>query len=146
MSQLTVTHPTIVGEELTTEERVIFSGLTGRGRKPGKLVEEAWMVVGRRSGKTRAMAILAAYIAALCDHADLLAPGERAVLPIISASINQGSKPLQYLNGIFDGVPMLAAMVEGRTADSISLTNRVDIKCYAGNQVGNLSRAFAAHE
>ncbi len=79
------------------------------------------------------MAVLAAYIAALCDHTDLLAPGERAVLPIMSASVSQAGKALQYLNGIFDHVPTLGAMVEARTADSIALSNRVDIQCAAAS-------------
>src|SRR5271165_4751532 len=79
------------------------------------------------------MAVLAAYIAALCDHSDLLAPGERAVLPIMSASVAQAGKALQYLNGIFDSVPTLGAMVEGRTSDSIALSARVDIQCAAAS-------------
>jgi len=79
------------------------------------------------------MAVLAAYIAALCDHTDLLAPGERATLPIMSASVSQASKALQYLNGIFDHVPALAGLVEARTADSIALSSRVDIECAAAS-------------
>ena len=103
----------IVGEKLTDYERGIFKALTGREREPGELVEEFWGILGRRSGKTRAMAILAAWIAALCDHSDILAPGERAVVPLVSASKQQAGKSLQYLNGVFDHIPVLAAMVEG---------------------------------
>src|SRR5271166_5931510 len=88
---------------------------------------------GRRSGKTRAMAVLAAYFAGCCDHSDLLAPGERAVLPLMSASVAQATKALQYLNGIFDNAPSLTGLVESRTADSIALTNRVDIQCAAAS-------------
>ena len=123
----------IVGETLTPEERVVFESLTGRPQEPGEPVEEFWAIIGRRSGKTRAMAVLAAWIAALCDHSDLLAPGERAVLPIMSASVAQAGKALQYLNGIFDHIPTLGAMVEARTADSISLSTRVDIECAAAS-------------
>ncbi len=75
------------------------------------------------------MAVLAAYIAALCDHADRLAPGERAVLPILSASVWQAQKAFGFLAGIFDAVPALSAMVVGRTAETIALSNRVDIEC-----------------
>ena len=54
------------GEPLTDEERVTFQALTGREREPGRPVE-AYRIIGRRSGKTRAAAILASYLAGLCD-------------------------------------------------------------------------------
>ena len=72
----------IVGEELTDDERVIFKILTGRDREPLEPVEEFWGVIGCSSGKTCAMAVLAAYLAACVDHRDVLAPGERGVIPL----------------------------------------------------------------
>jgi hypothetical protein len=63
------------GEPLTDDERAIFASLTGRPQEPGEAVEEFWAIVGRRGGKTRALAVLAAYLAALCDWSDILAPG-----------------------------------------------------------------------
>ncbi len=123
----------IAGEELTDDERIVFRTLTQREREPLRPVEEFWGIKGRRSGGTRAMAVKGAWIAALNDHSDVLAPGERATLPIVSASVWQAAKMLQYLNGIFSTVPALAALVEGRTTDSISLSNRVDLECVASN-------------
>jgi len=123
----------IVGERLTDYERGTFKALTGREREPGEPVEEFRGIIGRRSGKTRAMAVLAAWIAALCDHSDILAPGERAVVPLVSASKQQAGKALQYLNGLFDHIPILAAMVEGRTDEKISLSNGVDIESAAAS-------------
>lgn len=117
-----------MGEELTAPERVVFESLTGRPREPLERVEELWLIFGRRSGKTRAAAVLGAYIAALCDHSAVLAPGERATLPILSMSTWQAQKALQYLRGIFDNVPALAKLVEGQTADTIGLSTRVDLE------------------
>jgi hypothetical protein len=119
----------IVGEELTADERIVFEALTGREREPGQPVEEFDGIFGRRSGKTRSVAILAAYIAALCDHSGALAPGERAVLPILSASVWQAQKAFQYLDGIFSEVPALTALLTGKTSDTISLSNGVDLEC-----------------
>jgi len=118
-----------MGEELMPEERVIFKAVTGREREPVERVDELWMICGRRSGKTRAIAILAAYIAALIDFTDVLAPGERASLPIMSASMWQAQKAMSYLIGIFTEVPALARLVTGQTADTISLSTRVDLEC-----------------
>ena len=117
-----------MGEPLTLEERVVFELLTGRPQEPQERVEEMWAIIGRRGGKTRAVAVLAAYVAALVDFSDVLAPGERASLPIMSASTWQASKAKQYLSGIFAEVPALKRLVENETADTISLSTRVDIE------------------
>ena len=50
-------------------------------------------------------------------------------MPILSASVWQAGKALQYLNGIFSMVPALKALVTGETADTISLSDGVDIEC-----------------
>jgi len=123
----------ICGEELTDDERVFFESVTGRPQEPGQPIEEGWLIIGRRSGKTRAAAVLAAYLAALCDHSAVLAPGERATLPIISASVWQAGKALQYLDGIFSTVPALQQLVIGQTNDSISLGTGVDLECLAAS-------------
>lgn len=118
-----------MGEALTDDERVTFQELTGREREPLERVEELWEILGRRSGKSRSMAVLAAYLAALVDWSDILAPGERGVLPLASASLWQSKKLFEYLDGIFSTVPMLKQLVENQTADTISLRNRIDLVC-----------------
>jgi hypothetical protein len=69
-----------MGEELREDEREIFSKLTGRDREPLQRVDQFAAVIGRRGGKSRAMATLACYLAGLCEHTDALVPGERGVL------------------------------------------------------------------
>jgi hypothetical protein len=120
------------GEALTTEERVVFESLTGRPREPGRPVEEAFLVIGRRSGKTRACAVFASYLAGLCDYDDL-APGERASVLILSASLSQAQKAFAYVRGIFERVPVLRELVVGETADSISLSTGADIEVCPAN-------------
>lgn len=58
----------MMGEELTARERVFFESVTGRPREPLQRVEELHCIIGRRSGKTRAAATLAAYLAGLVDY------------------------------------------------------------------------------
>jgi hypothetical protein len=117
----------IVGEALTEEERVIFESLTGRGSEPLEPVEEFWGVIGRRGGKTRAMAILAAYLAACVDHRDVLAPGERGVIPLLAASVQQAASAFAFIEGIFAVAPNLKDLVDGATSDTLSLTTGIDI-------------------
>ncbi len=118
-----------MGEELTPEEREIFRTVFGRDYNPGERVDELWILAGRRAGKTRAIAVLAAYFAVFVDFTDVLAPGERASLPIMSASMWQAMKCKQYLNGIFSEVLALARLVTGQSVDTISLSTRIDVEC-----------------
>ena len=117
----------IIGEELTEDERVIFESLTGRPQEAGEPLEEFWAVIGRRGGKTRSMAVLAAFIAACCDHRDVLAPGERGVLPILAASMAQAQQAFNFVEGIFRASPHLVELVQSVTADTISLKTGIDI-------------------
>ena len=118
-----------MGEPLSEDERAVFTALTGREREPPRRVEEFWGCIGRRGGKTRAIAVLAAYIASLVDFGDVLAPGEKATLPILSHTVDQAQKCFSYLDGIFSTVPALRKLVVGQTSDTISLSTRVVIEC-----------------
>ena len=60
-------------------ERVIFKQFTGRDREPCQRVNELAVVAGRRGGKSRSMATLAAYIAGV--HNDVLVRRTRDVTP-----------------------------------------------------------------
>src|ERR1700712_4099499 len=59
------------GEALTDAEREVFRELTGgREREPDRPCKEIVAVCGRRAGKTRAMAVAAAYFARCIDYTD----------------------------------------------------------------------------
>jgi hypothetical protein len=124
-----------MGEALTAAEMQIFTQLTGRAETPGEAVEELWVIAGRRSGKTRAIGTLAAYLAGCCDYRAILGPGERGVLPIMAANTLQAGQCYNFIRGIFTNIPRFAALVEqlggrhgGITTDTISLKNRIDIQ------------------
>ncbi|WP_363347936.1 hypothetical protein [Methylocystis echinoides] len=117
-----------MGEPLTDEERCVFEQLTGRPQEPAEPVDELWAIVGRRGGKTRAAAVLAAYLASLCDWKDFLAPGERASLPIMSASIWQAAKARNYLIGLYSEVKAFRKQLANITGTELSLANGVDIE------------------
>ena len=118
----------IMGEALTDGERVVFETLTGRPREPGAPCEEFWACVGRRSGKTRAAAVLASYLGGLCDYHDL-AVGERPSVLLMSASLAQSTKAFGYVRGLFEHVAVLRSMVTAETGESVALSNGVDIEC-----------------
>jgi hypothetical protein len=124
-----------MGEPLNLGEMPTFTQVTGRTVTPAEAVEECWIIASRRSGKTRAIGTLAAYLAGCCDHHDVLGPGERGVLPIMAANTLQAGQCYNFIRGIFTNIPRFAALVEqlggrhgGITTDTISLKNRIDIQ------------------
>jgi hypothetical protein len=117
------------GEPLTPNEREVWRELTGgREREPLAPCEEIWALTGRRSGKTKTAAVAATWLAALNDHHGLAA-GERASLPILSATTWQSQRAFNLCRGVFAEAPALEALIESETADTIRLKNRVDIEC-----------------
>lgn len=117
-----------MGETLTQEERELFTLVTGRSQEPEERVDEFWGICGRRSGKTRAAGVLASYLATCVDWRDVLAPGERGVLPVLASSTFQAGRAFGHIAGILQHSPDLSEMIEGEpTADAIRLSSLVDI-------------------
>jgi hypothetical protein len=117
-----------MGEELREDEREIFSQLTGREREPLQRVDQFAAVIGRRGGKSRAMATLATYIAGLCDHRDALVPGERGVLLCVALDQRVAKIILDYAEASFERSPILKQLIASRTADALELTNGITLE------------------
>ena len=123
----------VMGEHLNEAERSIFNQLTG-GREyiPGQRVEEFCGVIGRRGGKSYAIACLATYIAGLCKHSNLVA-GERGILLIIAPDQKQADIVLDYVEANFRGSPILSQLIEVRTQRALRLINRIDVEVRASD-------------
>ncbi len=122
-----------MGEGLTDEEWEVFTALTGRLRGPLTRAEEFWAIVGRRGGKSRAVAALVIYLSVCCDHSANLAVGERGVCLVLAQNQKQAGVVFGYIRGILKSVPALAEMVVHETADRISLSNGIDIEVRAAS-------------
>jgi hypothetical protein len=116
-----------MGEALTDDERVLFTKLTGREREPLQRVDEFAAIVGRRGGKSRAMAVLATYIAGLCEH-EALVPGERGVLLCVALDQRVAKIILDYAQALFEGSPLLRQLIANRTSDALELTNGISLE------------------
>jgi hypothetical protein len=122
-----------MGERLYPAEREIFKRFTGRLREPGARIEEALFLIGRRGGKDRAAAVIAAYLAALVDWSAVLARGEIGLVLCVGADVRQATVQRDYIEGVFDSSPMLRKLISNRTADSIELTNGISIEVRAAS-------------
>ena len=120
-----------MGEALTDAERAIFTSLTRRAREPLQRVEELAAVVGRRGGKSRAMATLACYLASLCSH-DLVR-GETGVLLCIAPDQRQAGIVLGYAEAALQQSPILRQLISGRSNDALTLTNGINIEVRASS-------------
>ena len=120
-----------MGESLSDEERTIFTALTGRDKEPLQRVEEFCAVVGRRGGKSRAMAILAAYVGGLCKHQ--LVRGETGVVLLIAPDQRQGKIALDYCAAALEQSPILKQLIANRSSDTLELTNGISIEVRAAS-------------
>jgi hypothetical protein len=101
---------------------------TGRVAPPAEPFTEAALVVGRRGGKSRVLALIATYLATSRDYSPFLAPGEKATCAVIASDRKQARTIYRYILGMLEKVPELAAMIEDAKADIIELTNGVVIE------------------
>ena len=74
-----------------------------------------------------------AYLTALVDYSDILVPGERGRLPFLAQNTKQAAVAFGYSAAIFENVPLLKGLVANQTADTISLTNGVDLEVRAAS-------------
>jgi hypothetical protein len=118
----------IEGDDLST-----FTKHTGRQQPPTAAAREGWVIVGRRGGKSRIAALVAVYLACFRDYSAVLAPGEVGTVAVVAADRKQARTILRYVNGFLNAVPMLACMVEGRTSEGVTLSNRVVIEVHTAS-------------
>ena len=67
----------LFGLPMSPEDLEVYRRHTELDSPPNGPVTEAWLCVGRRGGKSRIAALIAVYLAAFRDYAEILAPGER---------------------------------------------------------------------
>jgi hypothetical protein len=77
------------------------------------------------------MALLAVYLACLCEH-DLV-PGERGVVLIIAPDVRQASIILNYAAAFIENSPLLRGRIINRTGDTIELANNIAIEVRAAS-------------
>jgi hypothetical protein len=78
------------------------------------------------------MSTLAAYVAGICTHPQLVA-GERGVLLCIAPDQRQAKIILEYVHAAFQQSIILAQLIANRTADALELTNRITVEVRAAS-------------
>jgi hypothetical protein len=66
----------LFGLAMSADQLEVFRACTGRATAPASPFNEAYIVCGRRAGKSAMLALVAVYLATFRNYADCLAPGE----------------------------------------------------------------------
>jgi hypothetical protein len=110
----------------------LFSKLSGGRKPPTQRVRELVVIAGRRSSKTETAAAAAVYLATVGAELEgtlrKLQPGERGVISVIAVDRSQSKVAVNYIRGMFDASPTLAALVDKETTDGVELRNGVTIE------------------
>ena len=109
---------------MTEEELAIYRKHTGRSAPPAEPLSEAWLVCGRRAGKSFVLAVIAVFLACFRDWRPFLGPGEAGTIMIIARDRRQARVIKRYVLGLLQAVPMLRRQIEREDAEGITLRNQ----------------------
>jgi hypothetical protein len=118
----------LFGLPMSDDQLATFKHHTGRTEAPTEASSEAWLIVGRRGGKSFVMALVAVFLACFFEYRQYLAPGERATVLVIAADRRQARVIIRYIKAMLTKIPSLALLIDRETADSFDLTNSVTIE------------------
>jgi hypothetical protein len=123
----------LFGLSMTADMLAIYRQCTGRDQPPTEAANEAWMVIGRRGGKSFMLALIAVFLASFRDYRSYLGPGERGTIVIIAADRKQARTILRYVMGLLRAVPMLARTIQHEGRESVDLANRISIEIHTAS-------------
>ena len=118
---------------MTPQQLAIYQRHTGRSMPPTAPLREGWLVCGRRAGKSFVLATVAVFLACFKDWRPFLGPGEAGTVMIVAADRRQARVIMRYCLGLLRAVPMLKQLIEGQTAESITLRNRVVLEIHTAS-------------
>ncbi|OSI65451.1 terminase large subunit domain-containing protein [Bradyrhizobium canariense] len=96
-------------------------------------MRELVLVIGRRGGKSRILALIAVWLACFHDYRQYLDEGELGVVQVLAADKEQARVILRYVKGFIKKVPMLARMIERDTNVGLELSNSISIEITASS-------------
>jgi hypothetical protein len=141
---INVVLPVLYGLPLDAEDLPTFQRSTGRTQLFQGPVTEAWFLCGRRSGKSRFLALLAVCVALFRDYRAYTAPGERPLVMVLAVDKDQAQTIFGYALALIRQTPKLAPMIERDTSDEIDLSNGVTIAVHTSSYKSVRGRTLAA--
>lgn len=119
------------GEKLNAQQLALYQQCTGRTQVPLGKVDELWLVVGRRGGKSETTAFLAVYLACFKKYA--FSKGEKGVGMLLAADRKQARVIMRYVSALLHSHPLLEKMIVAETQQSVTLDNDIIIEVHTSN-------------
>jgi hypothetical protein len=118
----------LFGLPLSAADLELFRRCTGRQHPPAGGFTEAWLVIGRRGGKSFILALIAVFLAVFRDWKPYLSPGEVGTVKIIAVDRKQARVIHKYCRALLTKVPAFASLINRDTDDEIVLNNSITIE------------------
>ncbi len=120
---------------MSKAEREIYARHTQRDYSNADAVEimHAVLICGRRSGKSRILALIGVYLAVMVDWSSRLSAGETGCVMILAASKDQARTIFKYCLGLLQETPIFERLVRKVTANTITLTSGIEIRVTAAS-------------
>ncbi len=118
---------------MTPEQLAIYRSCTGRETPPETPFNEAWLVCGRRGGKSFVLALIGVFLATFRDYREFLQPGERATIMVLAADRRQARAIFRFVYGLLHEVPALKQRVERTTQLELHLTRQVSLEIHSSS-------------
>jgi hypothetical protein len=118
---------------MTSEQLALYQRHTGRNTSPTTPFLEAWLVCGRRAGKSFMLALVAVFLACFKDWRAHLGPGEVGTIAVVCADRRQARTIMRFALGLLKATPMLKRQVINVTKESITLRNDIVIEIHTAS-------------
>ena len=118
---------------MTKEQLAIYQKHTGRQTPPTTPLQSAWLICGRRSGKSFVLSLVAVFLATLRDWRPYLGPAEVGTVMVVCAERRQARVIMRFVKGLLASTPMLRQLIVGERSESITLRNRVVIEVHTAS-------------
>jgi hypothetical protein len=128
---------------LEPSELAFYRAISGRDAVPAKPTLEGYLIKPRRSGGTLFAAAVGLH-AALQDYRGRLGPGEIATVGMIASDRKQSRQLMNYVRGLIADSPVIAAEVEGETAEGITFAHRTRLEVHVVSWRSTRGYSYAA--
>jgi hypothetical protein len=116
----------LFGLKPTKGDFELFQACTGRTDAPTGGFTKAWLCCGRRSGKSRMLAMIAAYLSVFRDWTPFLSPGEVPTIMVLAADRKQARVIFRYTREFLKALSVVS--IERETLEVLELSNGVNVE------------------
>ena len=127
---------------LDQHDITIAKQCTGRTEFNPQAFREAYLICGRRSGKSFIVALIAVYLACFRSYKEHLSSGEIGFVMVLAVDRRQARVIMRYVTAFLKETPLLSDMVLKVGTETIELNNSINIEIQTASS--RSSRGYTA--